>query len=533
MKRWPKNGRGSGASVCGIAGIFGKGVGQRESLECMLAAVHSRGETDETLFSKDFCVATRRLKIIDRERAIQPIFNEARDKLIIFNGEIFNYKEIKRELEGRHIFRTNSDTETILHAYEEHGEHCVELFDGQFAFVIYDVMKKTLFAARDHLGVVPLYFVLDGEMMFIASNIRALTFLGRRINVVPPGHILDIHGHLKEYYRPEYGPLYGPKNGSSALARAEFVGELKQALQSAVAKRVDTDLPVGVIYSGGIDSSVVLSEACKRHKDVTAFTIGTSSSEDIEISHRFCNERNIRQIIIPLEQRDIRPEIIRRAIEATELNEYLDIINAVISLPLFARIHEERIKVVLGGDGSDELFAGYHMYRHISREDESRLFIHNLLSLHRTELQRVDRCSMAFGVEVRVPFLDMRVVELALQMPMEWKVNDGMEKWAVREAFKDELPEYIIRRRKNPLSYSSGLHELVRMHKISFSSYYNEFRFDLHAPIKMDFSYVLAKNNYNFDKAVAEDNKAKDYPKLELIKETLKAGTRKYITGSR
>ena len=123
-----------------------------------------------------------------------------------------------------------------------------------------------------------------------------------------------------------------------------------QSLKAAVAKRVDTDLPVGVIYSGGIDSSVVLNEAVKHHGEVTAFTIGTWGSEDFEVSRRYCRERNIRQVIIPLEHRDIRPETIRRAIEVTELNEYLDIINAVISLPLFARIHQEGIKVVLGGD---------------------------------------------------------------------------------------------------------------------------------------------------------------------------------------
>jgi asparagine synthase (glutamine-hydrolysing) len=500
----------------------------------MLRAVRSRGEIDETYFCEGFCVATRRLKIVDRERAVQPIFNEARDKLIIFNGEIFNYKAIKTELEARYLFRTNSDTETILHAYEEYGHRCVELFDGQFAFVIYDVVKRTLFAARDHLGVTPLYFVLDEGTMYIASIIKALTFLGRRINPVPPGHTLDIHGRLREYYRPRYrGPGYHVGNGGAAGTRGEFVGELKQALKAAVARRVDTDLPVGVIYSGGIDSSVVLSEAVKHHGEVTAFTIGTWGSEDFEVSRRYCRERNIRQVIIPLEHRDIRPETIRRAIEVTELNEYLDIINAVISLPLFARIHEEGIKVVLGGDGSDELFAGYHMYRHVSRDDESRLFVHNLMSLHRTELQRVDRCSMAFEVEVRVPFLDMRVVELALQMPMGWKVNNEVEKWVVREAFKDELPEYIISRRKNPLSYSSGLHEWVRMHKISFASYYHEFGFDLHAPIKMDFSYVLARNNFNFEAAVTEDKLARDYPKLELLKESLKAGARKYLIGRR
>ena len=515
--------------MCGIVGIFGPADGDRDLLSGMLGAVRSRGEVDETYFSEEFCVATRRLRIVDRERAIQPIFNETGEKLIIFSGEIFNFKAIKRELEANHTFKTNSDTETALHAYEEYGRRCVELFDGQFAFVIYDVGNQTLFAARDQFGVTPLYFVHDDETMYVASTIKALTFLNSQIRALAPGHTMDIRGHVTEYYRPQYQP----GNGDSAAAKNEFVGELKQAIQAAVAKRVDTDLPVGIIYSGGIDSSVVLREVVKRHDDVMAFTIGTENSEDFEISSRYCREMNIKHVMITLDQRDIRKESVRRAIELTELNEYLDVINAVISLPLFERIHQEGIKVVLGGDGSDELFAGYHMYQHVSNDDESQLFLHNLLSLHRTELQRVDRCSMAYEVEVRVPFLDREVVDLALRMPVAWKANNEAEKWPVRQAFKDELPEYITSRRKNPLSYSSGLHERVRMYKIVFASYYNAFGYDLHAPMKMDFSYVLEKNNFDFEAAAAEDKLARDYPKLELVKESFKAGVRNYLIGSR
>jgi asparagine synthase (glutamine-hydrolysing) len=515
--------------MCGIVGIFGQPAGQQDLFGKMLPAVRTRGEVDESYVSERFCVATRRLKIVDRDRAIQPIFNETKDKLIIFNGEIFNYKAIKSRLEARHLFRTDSDTETILHAYEEYGRRCLELFDGQFAFVIYDLQNRSLFAARDHLGVCPLYFVHHENILYIASNIKALTFLNEPIEAVPPGHFLDIDGRLEAFYRPHHEA----RNDGVPGAIGEFVSELKHALKAAVTKRVDTDLPIGVIYSGGIDSSVVLNEAVKHHHNVTAFTIGTEDSEDFEVSRKFCQERNIRHVTIPLVKRDIRSESIRQAIELTELNEYLDIINAVISLPLFARIHREGIKVVLGGDGSDELFAGYHMYQHVSEADEAKLLLHNLMSLHRTELQRVDRCSMAYEVEARVPFLDLQVVGLALQMPMSWKVKKQVEKWMIREAFKDELPEYIINRPKSPLSNSSGLHESVRMHKISFASYYDEFGFDLHAPLKKDFSYVLEKNNYNFEAAVAEDRLARDYPKLELFRETIKAGARVYLFSGR
>ena len=510
--------------MCGIVGVFGQGGGHRDrDIALMLAAVRSRGEIDEVQITDRWSVATRRLRIVDPDRAIQPMAGEDGESFIIFNGEIFNYKALRLRLEARHTFVTESDTETILHAYEEFGERCVELLDGQFAFVIHDLRNGAVFGARDPFGVVPLYFVSDGETLHVASTIGALTFLDRPIRAVPPGHTLDLQGSVTPYARPE--------------ARASDTHELdpsvrlREAVGAAVAKRVDTDLPIAVLYSGGIDSSVVLHEASRRHRDVTAFTIGTPDSEDLEISRRFCTERGIPQVIVPIARKDVTPGTIRRTIRATELAEYLDIINAVVSMPVFQRIHEHGLKVALSGDGGDELFGGYQMYQRVSIEDEKKLFRHKLMSLHRTELQRVDRCSMAFEVETRVPFLDPDVVRVALDTPREHKVRDGVEKWILREAYRDELPEYIIGRSKNPLSHSSGVHEWARMYKILFARYYNQQRFHLHEPMRMDFSHVLAMNDYRVDRAIAAEGLSRDYPRWELVKESVKAGLRSYVLG--
>jgi asparagine synthase (glutamine-hydrolysing) len=351
--------------------------------------------------------------------------------------------------------------------------------------------------------------------------IKALTFLNQPIRVVPPGHTLDTQGNLRAYYTPAHGDI--------GLADDQVAATLKHVLQHAIKKRVDTDLPVGVIYSGGIDSSIVLHEVRKHHPHVTAFTIGTVDSEDFAVSQRFCKERGIKQITIPLAPAALGLANIKHAIKTTELSEYLDIINAVISLPLFQRIHQEGIKIVLGGDGSDELFGGYAMYHDISEKDERKLFLHKLATLHKTELQRVDRCSMAFEVEARVPFLDVAVVDFALRIPRSLKINNGIEKWIVREAFKEELPGYILGRSKNPLSYSSGLHERVRMYKLFFAKYYNQHKFNLHDSMKMDFSYLLSKNGHDLDKTIEEERHGKDYTKVELAKEFIKAGIRTYI----
>jgi asparagine synthase (glutamine-hydrolysing) len=136
---------------------------------------------------------------------------------------------------------------------------------------------------------------------------------------------------------------------------------------------------------------------------------------------------------------------------------------------------------------------------------------------------------MAFEVEARVPFLDVAVVDLALRIPRSLKINNGIEKWIVREAFKEELPDYILGRSKNPLSYSSGLHERVRMYKLFFAKYYNQYKFNLHDSIKMDFSYLLTKNGHDLVKTIEEEKLGKDYAKLELVKEAIKASIRTYM----
>lgn len=432
--------------MCEIVVIFGeKAIDKEVPFIQMMEAIKSRGEVTETRSYESVLAGTQRLKIVDREQAIQPIFNQSGDKFIVFNGEIFNFQEIKDKLESKYQFQTESDTETVLHAFEEYGEECLQLFEGQFAFVIVDIKENRIFCARDRIGIVPLYYVEDEKLLYIASELKTLTFLNKKIQVLPPGHWKSQTGEPKPYFLPEYNQ----KNWKLS----EFILQLHDTVINAVKKRVNTDLPIGVIYSGGLDSSIVLSQAIKFHQNVTAFTIGTPNSEDLEISQQFCREKGIKQIVIPLAKNDLKLSHVKAAIAISELTEYGDIINAVITTELYRRIHNANIKVVLGGDGSDELFGGYDMYAlKISQTELQQLFLHKLMNLHRTELQRVDRCSMAFNVETRVPFLDGEVVQLALSIEHDWKVKDNVEKWCLREAFKHE-PNYIIKRKKNPLSH--------------------------------------------------------------------------------
>ena len=242
-----------------------------------------------------------------------------------------------------------------------------------------------------------------------------------------------------------------------------------------------------MVLSGGLDSSLALLHVKEMHPDCVAVTVGVPDSADVAYARRLAADLGVPHEVVELRPRDIRLADVREAIRISELTEYGDIINAVVSVPMFRRLRELGVKVVLTGDGSDELFGGYPMYHQVGPEPARRLFLHKIRNLCRTELQRVDRASMGHGVEARVPFLDLSVVELAMRLPLELKMRDGQEKWIVRQAFADVLPDYIRRRPKNPMSYSSGLHERARLYKPFFARLHRSFGYDLLEPVRRDF----------------------------------------------
>lgn len=507
--------------MCGIVGYIGDA--QKGSISpAMLNGIHNRGEIIESFIGKGLQAYTRRLKIVDREKAIQPLFNADKSLCIIYNGEIFNYKELRTKLTGKYKFSTESDTETMLYLWEEYGRECLKMVHGQFAFVIYNLTDKSYVAVRDHLGINPLYYTNDDDQFYFASTLSALVPLKKKILSLEPGTILYSNNVLETYYIPKPQP--------KVFSESEVLSSVRDSISQAVQMRVDTDLPVGVIYSGGVDSSIVLDQAVRFHSNVTAFTIGKEGSEDFEISKRFCNDRNIKQVIIPIRHSDLNLRAVKKTIQCVELAEYLDIINAVITMPLFREIQKQGIKVVLSGDGSDELFGGYDMYDKISESKAAALFEYKLLNLNRTELQRVDRCAGNFQVENRVPFLDQKVIDVAMKIPQEFKIKGGVEKWCVRKAFESYLPDYILYRKKNPLSHSSGLHEKVRLKKIFFKSIYNRSSFNLHDEMRRDFSITLRINDYDIEKAKSNEQVYQDYTFSHKMMEAVKGFARYYFT---
>ncbi len=501
--------------MCGIALVLGPRADRATFLR-MIRSLAPRGEVEEVLLDEGLLAGTQRLRIVDPERATQPWVSADGRWVLCYNGEVFNHRELRSELAGLgHRMRTASDTEVVLEAFLEWGEDAVSRLRGEFAFAITDRTAGRVYLARDPLGVKPLYWSRRGGCLHVASEIKALVHAGAPVTEVGPGH----HGWADALAGPVLVPyvdlLRLGENQPPIDDPDEAAKLVRAALRDSIRVRVDTDLTVGVILSGGVDSSLVLLHVREMHPDCIAFTVGAPGSKDLAYARRLTAELGVRHEVIELHPGDIRLADIRAAIRMSELTEYGDIINAVVSVPLFRRIHALGVKVVLGGDGSDELFGGYPMYYRMGPEEARRLFLHKIRNLCRTELQRLDRTSMGQGSEIRVPFLDLSLVELAMRLPIELKLRDGQEKWIVREAFADLLPGYIRRRPKDMMSYSSGLHERARLYKPLFARLHRSFGYDVLEPVRRDFDTVLERCGHDLDRALADGAARQDYNVLE------------------
>jgi asparagine synthase (glutamine-hydrolysing) len=501
--------------VCGLALLVGAG-GDDRLFRQMLDSLAPRGEIEETACDGWLLAGAQRLRIVDRDRAVQPWLSPDGRWVLCYNGEIFNYRQLRAELIGMgREFRTESDTEVALEAFLTWGEHAVSRFRGDFALAIADRVNGRTYLARDPVGVKPLYWSMRDARLHIASEVKALVPVGSAVSEVPPGH----HGWAEPMARPVLAPYIDlmrlAEDQSLIEDPAEAIKLLRLLLEDSIRARVDTDLTVGVILSGGLDSSLVLSYVREMHPDCVALTIGAPGSEDLHFARRIAADLGVPHEVIELRPGDIHAADVREAIRMSELTEYGDVINAVVSVPLFARARDLGIKVLLTGDGSDELFGGYPMYDQIGTRSSRRLFLHMIRNLHRTELQRVDRISMGHAVEARVPYLDLSMLELAMRLPVSLKIRNGQEKWIIRQAFADMLPDYILRRRKNPMSHSSGLHERARLYRPLFPRMHRSLGYGLLEPTRRDFSVVLGQCGHDLDLALARSQARQDYTAIE------------------
>jgi asparagine synthase (glutamine-hydrolysing) len=509
--------------VCGIALIVGPRPDQA-TFRRMMGALAPRGEVAEVRLTDQLLAGTQRLRIVDRDNAVQPWVSADGRWVLCYNGEVFNYRGLQAELTALgHRLRSDSDTEVVLEAFREWGAEAVGRLRGEFAFAIADTAGGRVYLARDPLGVKPLYWSQAGGCLYVASEVKALTPVGARIQEVPPGH----HGWAGGPAEPDRAPALRPYvdllrlgEGQPLITDPEQAAKLvRAALEDSIRVRVDTDLTVGVILSGGLDSTLTLLHVREMHPDCVAVTIGAPGSQDLAYARRLTADLRVPHEIIEVRPADVRLADVREAIRIGELTEYGDIINEVVSVPLFRRLHQLGIKVVLSGDGSDELFGGYPMYFEAGEEQARRLFLHKIRNLARTELQRLDRASMGHGTELRVPFLDLALVELAMRLPRAFKRHDGQDKWILRHAFADVLPDYIRQRPKDMMSYSSGLHERARLFKPLYPRIHRSFDYDLLEPVRRDFDTVLERSGHDLDRALADAAARPDYRVAERARD--------------
>jgi asparagine synthase (glutamine-hydrolysing) len=419
------------------------------SVRTMLHRMQHRGPDDEGWFDcASGTLGHRRLSIVDMEGGHQPIINRQGSLAATVNGEIYNAWALRRELETHYRFDTHSDSETPLHLYAEEGPDAARQLDGMFAIAIAD--GDELFLARDPIGIKPLYIRESDNSITYASELKAFGSALDEVKEFPPGTWFRSDLGMQAYYRI---PWYKTENQSILYWR----DALRKVLNRAVEKRLMSDVPVGTFLSGGLDSSIVTALAQHFLGRVHTVAVGMEGSPDLRAASEVAlylgtihHERTfsaeditecLPQIIFYLESYDV------------------DLVRSAIPCYFACRMAAKHMKVVLSGEGADELFAGYTYHKELSRSDQLHGELGNSIgSLHNMNLQRVDRMTMAHSIEGRVPFLDLDVIALAGRIPPQLKISGKppVEKWILRTAFEDMLPKSIVWRGKSQFDEGSG-----------------------------------------------------------------------------
>jgi asparagine synthase (glutamine-hydrolysing) len=378
-----------GSNMCGIAGVLGSEI-RCGDLNLMLSRLAHRGPDDRDKCTHNCAkLGHVRLSIIDVEGGRQPMFNEDGTICIVFNGEIYNHRTLRTSLESAHTFTTHTDTEVILHLYEEFGEKCLTLLDGMFAFAISDA-NRGLFLARDPLGIKPLYTSWQGDCVYFASEIKAIQDLVDDYEEFPAGHYYLTGCGQQRYF------CVGDMESKAPVEECALT-QVRRLLETAVIKRLMSDVPLGVFLSGGLDSSIIAAIAAKHVPNLKTFSVGTDDSEDracADICSEFLGTDHYEKTYSLDDMLAALPKVIYH------LESYdAALVRSAIPNYFVSKLASEHVKVVLSGEGADELFSGYHYLKDLDNVDLYTELLHITNALHNTNLQRCDRMSMAHGLE--------------------------------------------------------------------------------------------------------------------------------------
>ncbi len=446
--------------MCGILAIIGKG--KEEALVQQLSKRMSHRGPDESdihVTEKGHILAHERLSIVDLHTGKQPI--QGTDSAwMVHNGEIYNHKKLRETTLKHHTFRTTSDSEVIVHLYEEFGYDFCDMLDGIFALVVID--GDDYIVARDPLGVKPLYYGMDERgRLYFASEMKAIADQCKSFSTFPPGHYYTEKTGFVKYYKPEW------EAHESAIEKLDLQA-LQSSLTQAVEKRLMCDVPFGVLLSGGLDSSLIASITSRllegTGQELHSFSIGLDASAPDLIAAKKVADfigTTHHEIHFTVEQ---GIEILDKLIWHLETYDVTSIRASTPMYFLSKAITEKGIKMVLSGEGADEIFGGYLYFRNApSVLDFQKETIERVQKLFTADLLRADKSTMAHGLEARVPFLDKAFLDLAIKIQPEEKMPktyDGIEKYILRKAFdtpeRPFLPEEILWRQKEQFSDGVG-----------------------------------------------------------------------------
>ena len=490
--------------MCGIVGIFNvreqSEALRRKALEMSRRLRHRGPDWSGIWCGGSAALTHERLSIVDPKSGGQPLLSPDGKQVLAVNGEIYNHQEIRRRYAGKYDFRTGSDCEVILALYRDRGPAFLEELNGIFAFALYDAERDAFLIARDPIGVIPLYIGYDADgTVYVASELKALEGQCERYEPFLPGYCYwsDDPG-LKRWYTRDWMDYDAVRDNPADPA------QLRAALEAAVKRQLMSDVPYGVLLSGGLDSSVISAIAEKysgmRIEDnsrtrawwprLHSFAVGLKGAPDLAKARLVAEHiGTVHHEINYTIQEGL--DAIRDVIYFTETYD-VTTIRASTPMYLLARVIKSMgIKMVLSGEGADEIFGGY-LYFH--KAPDARAFheetVRKLSKLHLYDCLRANKSLSAWGVEGRVPFLDKEFLDVAMRTNPEAKMCPGptIEKKIVREAFADLLPEAVAWRQKEQFSDGVGYSWIDTLKRITSEAVSDERmlhaaeRFPIHTP---------------------------------------------------
>ncbi len=456
-------------AIFGILDIKSDATALRKTALEMSRKLRHRGPDWSGIYSSEKAILVHeRLSIVDPGNGAQPLYNPEKTHVLAVNGEIYNHRELEKNLKVDFQFQTKSDCEVLLALYKEKGVNFLDDINGIFAFVLYDAEKDAYLIGRDHMGIIPLYTGRDEHgNLYVASELKALVPVCKTLEEFPPGHYLwSQDQELKRYYSRDWENFSSVENNQSSL------DDLKTALEKAVKRQLMCDVPYGVLLSGGLDSSIISAitkvYANRRVENdgateawwpqLHSFAIGLKGSPDLAAAQKVADHLGTvhHQIFFTVQE---GLDALRDVIYHIETYD-VTTIRASTPMYLMARyIKAMGIKMVLSGEGSDEIFGGY-LYFH--KAPDAKEFheetVRKLFALHLYDCQRANKSMAAWGVEGRVPFLDKEFIDVAMRLNPVDKMCGGekIEKHLLREAFASMLPHEVAWRQKEQFSDGVG-----------------------------------------------------------------------------